>query len=752
MAEIKVNIDVNSGDVTIASDRVLTLREQVKILTKELQRPQSPEAFNAIKNKLNETQDSLSKVTTKSKELFGTLSTIPGPIGQISSAIQGGIDLLKTFSGFTFKDVKNSFKELGKDIGEIAGNITGTSEAIATIGTATPNVTALAEATGNVATATGDAANASAQAANTTATLANATAQATNATVAGTAAIVGGTGPLAGYTVAKAALVRQLAAGTITIEAYNIALAQMAAGETVATGTTTALAVALQFLQATGILIIIAGLAIAGKKLYDYVFSTKEAESATRQFTASIAEQQRVLQNDLTALDSSIKLNEARAKAQGASETQLYLIQKKGGEDRLALLRDYDRQLYAEQDALAKNEKVNAEDRIKLNADLNAKILKNGQDINKLIIDNETLRYNEQTRLLLLYKQQQLDIEKARKDALKEIRDAEKEYALSQYDDREREIREVTDQYIKLINLAAKYNQDDSILKAQRREAIDAINEKYDIAENERAKKARQEIIDFDVKVQQDAMAREEELQAKFKELRENALENERNINQARVQSQLLTAQAIGDSLSSIAGFFEEGTDLQKTFAILSVLVSAAGAIGNVISQTASGIAALVGASAQGTAAALAGTAMFPLNPIQGAALIASGTAAITGAASAIAAAKLARGFQIGAITLGAAGQIAAITSKGKSNTSSSTTGGGSQSTVATPAFSAPTIGAPQIGPTSAQEGTIAGIAAGTMAANQSSSRPLRAYVVGNDITTEMQLQRRLRTMARLGG
>ena len=748
MAEIKVNIDVNSGDVTIASDRVLTLREQVKILTKELQRPQSPEAFNAIKNKLNETQDSLSKVTTKSKELFGTLSTIPGPIGQISSALQGGIDLLKTFSGFTFKDVKNSFKELGKDIGEIVGNITGTSEAIATIGTATPNVTALAEATGNVATATGDAANASAQAANTTATLANATAQATNATVAGTAALVGGIGPLAGYTVAKAALVRQLAAGTITIEAYNIALAQMAAGEVVATGTTYALAVALQFLQATGILILIAGLAYAGKKLYDYIFSTEEAESATRQFTAAIAEQQRVLQNDLTVLDSSIKLNEAKAKSQGASETQLYLIQKKGGEDRLALLRDYDRQLYAEQDALAKNEKVNAEDRIKLNGDLNAKILKNGQDINKLIIDNETLRYNEQTRQFLLYKQQRIDAEKALKDALKEIRDAEKEYALSQYNDRDREIREVTDQYIKLINLAAKYNQDTSILTSQRRDAIAAINKKYDDKEAEaraEAQKVGKQMVD-------DALVGEKEFLATYKDLIKASYENERSINQARVQSQLETTQAIGDALSSIAGFFEEGTDLQKTFAILSVLVSAAGAIGNVISQTASGIAALVGASAQGTAAALAGTAMLPLNPIQGAALIASGTAAISGAAGAIAAAKLAQGFQIGAITLGAAGQIAAITSKGKSNTSSSSTGGGSGSTASTPAFSMPEIGAPIIGATSAQQGTIAGIAAGTMAANQSTDRPLKAYVVGNDITTEQQLQRRLRTMARLGG
>ena len=38
------------------------------------------------------------------------------------------------------------------------------------------------------------------------------------------------------------------------------------------------------------------------------------------------------------------------------------------------------------------------------------------------------------------------------------------------------------------------------------------------------------------------------------------------------------------------------------------------------------------------------------------------------------------------------------------------------------------------------------------MAANQSTDRPLKAYVVGNDITTEQQLNRRLRTMTRLGG
>ena len=77
----------------------------------------------------------------------------------------------------------------------------------------------------------------------------------------------------------------------------------------------------------------------------------------------------------------------------------------------------------------------------------------------------------------------------------------------------------------------------------------------------------------------------------------------------------------------------------------------------------------------------------------------------------------------------------------------------GSGGGAATPAFSAGgSVGAPQIGATSAQAGVIAGAVAGAVAGNQSTDRPIKAYVVGNDITTEQQLQRRLRTMARLGG
>jgi len=71
----------------------------------------------------------------------------------------------------------------------------------------------------------------------------------------------------------------------------------------------------------------------------------------------------------------------------------------------------------------------------------------------------------------------------------------------------------------------------------------------------------------------------------------------------------------------------------------------------------------------------------------------------------------------------------------------------------ATPSFSAPGgIGGPQIAASAGQQGTIAGIVAGSIGANQSESRPMRAYVVQNDLRTQSQLDRRIRTAARLGG
>ena len=77
---------------------------------------------------------------------------------------------------------------------------------------------------------------------------------------------------------------------------------------------------------------------------------------------------------------------------------------------------------------------------------------------------------------------------------------------------------------------------------------------------------------------------------------------------------------------------------------------------------------------------------------------------------------------------------------KGEGQAAGSSGGG-----VSTPAFSQPNIAAPQIGATANQQGQLAGIVAGALDRNNSEGRPIRAYVVGQDVTTEQQLQRMLK-------
>lgn len=116
--------DFNTKDVKIVTDSVLTLKQEVRLLQQELLRTEEgSKEFEILKNKLNDTKDDMERVNAKSRELFGTLQLIPGPIGEIASKIDGTISLFKTFSGFKFADVKSSISALVKDFGDIASNI-----------------------------------------------------------------------------------------------------------------------------------------------------------------------------------------------------------------------------------------------------------------------------------------------------------------------------------------------------------------------------------------------------------------------------------------------------------------------------------------------------------------------------------------------------------------------------------------------------------------------------------------------------
>ena len=207
------------------------------------------------------------------------------------------------------------------------------------------------------------------------------------------------------------------------------------------------------------------------------------------------------------------------------------------------------------------------------------------------------------------------------------------------------------------------------------------------------------------------------------KKLQAIEIEHEANLANIRLQAAIAEKQiqldrlavisSIGSSLGQLAG-------KNKALAIAAITIEKAAAIGSIVANV--GIANLKAVAASPLTL---GQPWVTINTISGALA---------------AAATIAAGIK-------AIQEINSVQVPGSTASS-----GGSGGSTAAPAFAAPAIGAPQIGATSAQTGTIAGIAAGTMAGNNSTDRPLKAYVVGNDITTEQQLNRRLRTMARLGG
>jgi hypothetical protein len=121
---IQIEFDLNTNEVKLAGEATLSLAQQVRILQKELQKtPEGTKEFELLRKKLNDTRDNFERVNAKSRELFGTLSLIPGPVGEIAGKLNGAISLFKTFSGFSFKDLSNQFKGLVEDIKGILINL-----------------------------------------------------------------------------------------------------------------------------------------------------------------------------------------------------------------------------------------------------------------------------------------------------------------------------------------------------------------------------------------------------------------------------------------------------------------------------------------------------------------------------------------------------------------------------------------------------------------------------------------------------
>ena len=129
MADKKVKIEVDLDvEPSIA---------QLKALKKQLKEPAAgSEEFTKIKNQINDVEDAIKSAKTGADNFAEIIGALPGPVGELGGKISGTVNVLKQFSGIKLDALKNSFTELGKDVGDVFkgfGQLTGLTKAYTTL-------------------------------------------------------------------------------------------------------------------------------------------------------------------------------------------------------------------------------------------------------------------------------------------------------------------------------------------------------------------------------------------------------------------------------------------------------------------------------------------------------------------------------------------------------------------------------------------------------------------------------------------
>jgi hypothetical protein len=334
-----------------------------------------------------------------------------------------------------------------------------------------------------------------------------------------------------------------------------------------------------------------------------------------------------------------------------------------------------------------------------------------------------------------------------REAELKELVDGQKEAMLELLSEREKEEFKVNEHYSNLIYLATKYGDDTKQLKLAQQNALDEIDSKYKQKEKEKADKEaedRKKAADELAKFQLDQYE-------KIKKLDEDRQDFTFKANQAIAQSWVDLGNNIATVFGSLINVFGEGSDAAKAFGVAQVAINAAAAIGSIILNNKQAQAEYNKAIAAGNATIAMGIASAFIPGMQGiaAAQLASGKAAVGAATAGKAASKINSIAQISTVGVTSAAQIAAILSAGKGKGATQSTSGTSMEGAATAPTppSLPTISAPQI---QTQGGMNPTQQIGeTLAASQ---KPIKAYVVSGEISSQQALDRRTSRAATFSG
>ncbi len=349
--KIFIEYDIDSSDLKIANGETLSLTQQLRLLKKELQRGDlKPEQFDILRKKIGDTEDQIAKTTVKSKDFFGVLSTLPGPVGAFGGSLLAVVDTLKVFSSFTFKDIKNSLSDIGDDITEITDNFFGFDKSnkevansskeaannVDGLGTSLTNAAAEAGATGAaVGSAAGAFKTANTNLAQSKITIEDTLKAFDNLTKQGFdplySEIIDGNG-----VVEKAELsVKGLKGETLKLTESQVAAVRagktltvttegLVVSEKAATFWTTTLGRTISsVLIATGVGVAIVVIGELVSVLYDLVSGTKAAERAQKEFNDELERSNTLLDLDLKAAKRRQDLRVAELKARGASEKEI---------------------------------------------------------------------------------------------------------------------------------------------------------------------------------------------------------------------------------------------------------------------------------------------------------------------------------------------------------------------------------------------------------------------------------------------
>lgn len=469
--KISVEVDVNTGDVKFAGGEVTRLAQQVRILTEELNRMQAAgktgtREYQLLVEKLNDTKDAMDRTKLAAGEIYGTLSALPGPIGEIGSKLNTTIDSFKLLGSLKTTELRAQFVGLLKDVKEAGAgflNFIGYNKAYEKVLTTLSKAEAQKVAAQKATTAALEAQNATTQATTATTQALATTSQTAAASVAaeGTASKV-----------TSAALTTQTAATT---------------GATIATRILAGVLAALPFVA------IAMAIGAAVSALSNWISGTEDAERAQKAYNDELERQDRILNKSLKETEARALIDidlQMRLKNRKLTQKELLDSEIKYINRDLRTYEGYLNDRFSEYQNYIKKEGAeseNAKTAYQKYTDARNKIEElKSQKLQKELqfrIDETTRRIEEQEEV------EQKAADKAeerrkksaeqRKRDLDELQKGEKDAFLETLSDQEKEEYAVNEKYVKLQALAVKYGHDTKQLKESQELELGKIRKKY---------------------------------------------------------------------------------------------------------------------------------------------------------------------------------------------------------------------------------------------------------------------------------